>query len=72
MSKINHTEKLIEDLNVFRKRFRVRKELSDEIHTSIRFIKDEIKTSIENSISCKKIKEKPFWLNGDGQKNCSL
>ena len=34
MSKINHMKKLIEDLNVFRKYFRVRQEVGDEIKTS--------------------------------------
>ena len=54
MSKINHTKKLIEDLNVLRKDFRVRQEVSDEIQTSISFIKDELQTSIGNNISYKK------------------
>ena len=53
-------KKVIEDLNVFRKYFRVRQEVSDEIQTSIYFIKDELQTSIENNISCKKGKEKLF------------
>ena len=65
-------KKVIEDMNVFRKYFRVRQEVSDEIQTSISFIKDELQNSIENNKSCKKRKEKSFWLNGDGQKNCSL
>ena len=65
-------KKVIEDMNVFRKYFRVRQEVSDEIQTSISFIKYELQTSIENIISCKKIKYKSFWLNGDGHKNCSL
>ena len=34
MSKINHTYKVIKDLNVFRKYFRVRQEVGDEIKTS--------------------------------------
>ena len=72
MSKINHMKKLIEDLNVFRKYFRVKQEVSDEIQTCISFIKYELQTSIENHIFCKKRKEKQFWLNGDGQKNCAL
>ena len=65
-------KKINEDLNVFRNYFRVRQEVSDEIQTSIYFIKDELQTYIENNISCKKIKEKSFWLNGDGLKNFSL
>ena len=67
MSKINQTKKVIEDLNVFRKYFRVRQELSDEIQTSISFIKDELQNSIKNR-SCKIGKEKTFWLNGYGLK----
>ena len=55
---MNHTKKLIEDMNVFRKYFRVRQEVSDEIQTSISFIKDEPQNSIENNTSCKKRKEK--------------
>ena len=57
-------KKLIEGLNVFRKYFRVRQGVSDEIQHIISFIKDELKTSIETDISCKKIKERFFWLNG--------
>ena len=64
--KINHMKKLIEDSNVFRKYFRVRQEVSDEIQTSIPFIKYELQTSIQKYISCKKRKEICFWLNGDG------
>ena len=37
MSKINHTKKVIEDLNVFRKDFMVRQEVSDETQTSFFF-----------------------------------
>ena len=51
--------------SVLRKYFRVKKEVSDEIQTSISFIKYELQTSIENNVSCKK---KSFWLNGDGLK----
>ena len=56
MSKINHMKKVIEDLNVFRKYFRVRQEVRDEIQTSIYYIQDELQTSIENSMSSKKSK----------------
>ena len=38
------------------------------MQTSIYFIKDEIQTSIENNISCKKRKGKSFWLHVDGLK----
>ena len=68
MSNINPMMKVIKYLNVFRKYFRVRQEVSDEIQTSIYFIKDELQTSIENNMSCKKRKEKSFWLNGYGLK----
>ena len=44
MSKINHVKKVIEDLNVFRKYFRVRQEVSDEIQTMVSFIKNELQT----------------------------
>ena len=47
-------KKVIEDMNVFRKYFGVRQKVSYEIQTSISFIKDELQTSIENIISCKK------------------
>ena len=69
MSKINHTKKVIDDLNVLRKYFRVRQEVSDEIKASIYFIKDEFQTSTKNNISSKKIMEVSFWLNMDRQKN---
>ena len=49
-------KKVIEDLNVFRKYFRVRQEVRDEIQTSIYYIQDELQTSIENSMSSKKSK----------------
>ena len=47
-------KKVIEDLNVFRKYYRVRQELNCEIQISISFIKCELQTPIENNISCKK------------------
>ena len=68
MSKINHMKKVIEYLNCFRNDFRVIQEVSDEIQTSFYFIKDELQTSVENKISCKKRKEKSFLLNVDGLK----
>ena len=58
MSKINHTKKVIEDLGVFRKDFRVRQEVGDEIQTNVSFIKYELQTSVESNIICKKRKEK--------------
>ena len=65
MSKINHMKKVIEDLNVFRNYFRAVQEVSDEIQTSISFIKYELQNSIETNISYKKLKNKLL----DGQKN---
>ena len=65
MSKINHMKKVIEYLDVFRKYFMVRQENSDEIQTSISFIKYELKNYIEHNISCKNREEKSFWLNMD-------
>ena len=50
-------KKVIKDLNVFRKDFRVRQEVSDEIQTNISFMKNELQNPIENNISCKKRKE---------------
>ena len=44
MSKISHMKKVIEYLNV-------RQEVSDEVKTSIPFIKDEVQNFIENHIS---------------------
>ena len=54
MSKINHMKKVIEDVNIFRKYFRVKEDISDENQTSISFIKYELQTSIETNTSCKK------------------
>ena len=65
-------KKVIEHLNVFRKYSRFRQEVSDEIQGIISFIKYELQKLIEHNISCKKRIEKYFWLNGDGQKHCSL
>ena len=61
-------KKVIEYQYVFRRDFSVRQEVSDEIQTSIHFIKYELQNYIENHISCKKRKGKSFWLNGDGLK----
>ena len=59
-------KKLIEDLNVFRKDFRVRQEVSDKIQIIISFTKYELQTSIETNIYWKTSKEKIFCLNGYG------
>ena len=68
MSKITHMKKVIEDRYVFRRDFRVRQEVNDEIQTCMSYIKDELQNSNENNILIKKIKEKIFWLHGDGLK----
>ena len=47
-------KKVIKDLNVFRKYFRVRNNFSDEIQTSIYFIKDGLQSFIKTNISSKK------------------
>ena len=60
MTKIRQMKKVLEDLNFFRKDFRARKDVSDEIQTRISFIKDELQNSIEINICCKKI-ELIFW-----------
>ena len=47
--KIIHVQKVIEYMNVFGKYFRVRKEFSNKIQTSISFNKDKLQNSIENN-----------------------
>ena len=49
-------KKVIGDLNVIRRDFRVRQEVSDETQTSFPFIKDELQTSIGKIIYYKKKK----------------
>ena len=63
-------KKLIEDLNIFRKDCMVIQYFSDEIQTSISFIKDDIQNSTNSNISYEKEKEILFWLNRGGQKYC--
>ena len=65
-------KRVIKDQCVFRRDFRVRQEVSEEIQTSIYFIKDELQISIENHISCKTIMGESSWLHGDGLKILSL
>ena len=60
MSKIHHTKKVIEDLNLFRKGFKARQYVSDEIQTSIYFIKYELQTSTETNISHKILRNNYF------------
>ena len=72
MSKIIHMKKVIEYQYVFKRDFRVRQEVNDEIQTSISYIKDKLQISTKNNIIGKKRKEKSFWLHGDGMKNHSL
>ena len=52
MSKINHMEKVIEDLNVFGKCFKVRQKVGDEIQILISYIKNELQTSVETKRYC--------------------
>ena len=52
MSKIHHTNKAIEHLNVFRNEFRVTQDVSDEIKASISVIIHELQNSIKANISC--------------------
>ena len=66
MSKINHTKKVIEDLNVFRKYFRARKNVGDENQKSISFIKAELQNFIKNNISFRKERKKIFWFDRYG------
>ena len=66
MSKIHHTKKVFEDMNILRKKLRVRQEVSDEIKTSIFLIEYDLQSSIGKNIYCKKAKENLFWLNWDG------
>ena len=51
-SKINHMEKVIEDLNVFGKCFKVRQKVGDEIQILISYIKNELQTSVETKRYC--------------------
>ena len=55
-------------MNIFRKKFRARQDISDEIQTGIYLIRDEVQTSIEKVISFNEQNERQFWLNSDGQK----
>ena len=53
-------KKVMEYLNVFRKYFRARQDVSDEILTIIYFIKEKLQDYIETDISRLKKKEKYF------------
>ena len=59
-------KKVIEDQYVFRRDFKVRQIVNDEIKTSISSIKDQLQNPIERNIIDKTSNEKPFWLHGDG------
>ena len=63
-------KKVIQVQYVFRRDFRIRQEVNDEIKRSISFIKYDIQISIENNISGKK--RQLLYLHGDELKNCSL
>ena len=71
MSKTKHTKKVIKDMNVFRKYFRVRQGGSDEIKTSISFIKDELQNPIGKKISVKR-KGKIILVEWGWTRKCSL
>ena len=58
-------KKLIKDMNVVRKYFRVRQDVGDENTINIYNIKYSLQTSIENNKYSKKSKERIFWLNRD-------
>ena len=61
-------KKVIEYQYVFRRYFRVKQEVNDEIQISFSYIKDDIQNSIKNNIIGKTRKKKPFCLHGDGLK----
>ena len=58
-------KKLIEYQYVYIRYFRVQQEVSNEIKTSISFIKDELQISINNNTSCKIRKGIPFLILQD-------
>ena len=58
------------ELGIFRREFRNNQAISDEIKTSIYFIKDPITTFIATVLPKNKNKEKLFWLDSDGIRNC--
>ena len=60
MSKILQMKKVIEDHNLFRKYFRVRQDVIDEVQTSMSCIKYELQTFIKTNISSKKAKLNDF------------
>ena len=60
MSKIIHMKKVIEYQYVFKRDFRVRQEVNDEIQTSISYIKDKLQISTENNIIGKTRKKNNF------------
>ena len=72
MLKITDMRKVIEDKYTFRRYFKVRQEVIDEIQTIISYIKDELQIFIEKNITGKTRKERSFWLHGDGMKHYSL
>ena len=63
MSKTNNTEEIFNELVIFRRQFRDRQDVSDEIQTIISLIKDELQTSIEKVMSQNKTKKKYYgWI----------
>ena len=61
-------KKVIEVQYVFRRDFRVRQEVNDEIQTIISYIKYELQNYNEKKILGKTRKAKSFWLSGNGLK----
>ena len=61
-------KKVIDEQNVFRSEVMVRKEVNNEIQTSIYYNKYELQNSIENNVLEGRKKGKSFWLHGDGLK----
>ena len=69
MSKNYHTKKVMNELNVFRKKISARQDISDEIQTSIYLIRCELQTPVGKFIYCKEKNERQFWLNIMDNKN---
>ena len=55
---------------IFRREFRNRKNVGDEIQMIISLIKDELQTSTEKVISQNKNNERLLWSKSDGIKHC--
>ena len=60
MSKITYMKKLIEEQYVFRRYFKVRQEVNDEIQTIISYIKDELQILLKRIYLVKQEREIHF------------